>query len=179
MFKILRATLQDTQLLSRLSIDTFLPAHGHSAPKVDIDNYVAHNFNKENFIKELSDDNNRFYILYANGQVAGYSKIVFNQDNENIMAKNIAYMSRLYLLKEFYGSGLGKKLFDFNLALCKENKQSGIWLAVWIENQKAISFYNKMGFKKVGEFDFKISDTHSNPNHILHLDFKEVNTFGA
>mgnify|MGYP000515969351 CR=1 FL=1 len=55
--------------------------------------------------------------------------------------------------------------------LCKENKQAGIWLAVWVENQKGISFYKKMGFKKVGDFNFKISETHSNPNHILYLEF--------
>jgi ribosomal protein S18 acetylase RimI-like enzyme len=171
MFKILRATLKDAQLLSQLSVDTFLPAHGHSAPKTDIDDYVAQSFNEENFIKELSDLHNCYYLLYSNDKIAGYSKVVFNQFNENITAKNTAYMSRLYLLEDFYGSGLGKKLFDFNLTLCKENKQSGIWLAVWVENQKAISFYTKMGFKKVGAFDFKISDTHKNPNHILYLEF--------
>ncbi|TXD54442.1 MULTISPECIES: GNAT family N-acetyltransferase [unclassified Polaribacter] len=171
MFKILRATIKDAQLLSKLSVDTFLPAHGHSAPKIDIDNYVTQNFNTENFITELSDINNCYYLLYSNDQIAGYSKIVFNHFNENIPAKNTAYMSRLYLLERFYGSGLGKKLFDFNLHLCKEHQQSGIWLAVWVENQKAISFYKKMGFLKVGDYDFKISERHKNPNHILYLEF--------
>lgn len=171
MHRIVKATVKDAQLLSKLSIDTFLPAHGHSAPKNDIDNYLAENFSEENFISELSDTKNEYHLFYIDEKIAGYSKVVFNLSNKNIAAKNVTYMSRLYFLKEYYGLGLGKILFDFNINLCKQNKQSGIWLAVWIENQKGISFYKKMGFQKVGDFDFKISETHSNPNHILYLKF--------
>lgn len=171
MFKIIKASKKDAQLVSKVSIDSFLPAHGHSAPKAAIDNYMALNFSQENFSTELSDIQNHYYLIYQNDTIAGYSKVVFNQVQKDIGAKNNAYMSRIYLLKEFYGLGLGEVLFNFNLTLCKENKQSGIWLAVWIENQKAISFYKKMGFLKVGDYDFKISETHSNPNHIMYLEF--------
>jgi len=171
MFNILKATKKDAPLLAKLSMETFLPAHGHSAPKAAIDNYMALNFSEENFNAELSDLNNQYYLLYKNDMIAGYSKVVFNQFQKDIGTKNSAYMSRIYLLKEFYDFGLGKVLFNFNLQLCKENNQKGIWLAVWVENQKAISFYQKMGFLKVGDYDFKISETHSNPNHIMFLKF--------
>ena len=56
-------------------------------------------------------------------------------------------MERLYLLKEFYGLGLGKKLFDFNVGLIKKNNQKGIWLYVWIKNYRALNFYEKVAFK--------------------------------
>ena len=171
MQQIIKAKISDAKLLSKLSIDTFLPAHGHSAPKEDIDNYINQNFSEQNFIDELENAKNEYYLIYFNNKIAGYSKIVFNQPQKNITPKNITYMSRLYLLKEFYGLGLGKKLFDFNINLCKQNNQSGIWLAVWVENQKGIKFYKKMGFEKVDIFDFKISKTHYNPNYIMYLKF--------
>lgn len=171
MYQIERATLKDAKILSKLSIDTFLPAHGHSASKNDIDNYLAENFSKENFIKELSDSKNQYFLFYIDDEIAGYSKIVFNLENSFINPKNITYMSRLYFLKKYYGLGFGKILFDFNIQICKQNKQSGIWLVVWIKNKKGISFYKKMGFQKVGNSDFKISETHSNPNHVMYLEF--------
>lgn len=171
MYNIVKATVKDANFLSKLSVDTFLPAHGHSAPKEDIENYLTENFSEENFLIELSNTKNEYYLFYVDDKIAGYSKVVFNQSNKNINSKNITYMSRLYFLKEYYGLGLGKILFDFNINLCKENKQTGIWLAVWVENQKGISFYKKMGFQKVGDYDFKISETHVNPNHILYLQF--------
>lgn len=169
--QILKAKIKHAKILSEIAIPSFLNAHGHSAPKKDIDNYIAQNFSEENFIKELQNDENQYYLIYYKNKIAGYSKVVFNQVSKNIVSKNVTYMSRLYLLEPFYGLGLGKFLFNFNIKLCKENNQKGIWLAVWIENQKGISFYKKMSFKKVGSFNFKISETHTNPNHILYLDF--------
>lgn len=171
MLETKRATIKDARLLSKLSIASFLPAHGHSAPKEDIDNYVAKNFSEKNFVKELENQENEYYLMTYQEKIAGFSKVIFNSKNENIPYNNITKMERLYLLEEFYGLGLGKDLFNFNVSLAKKNNQVGIWLAVWVENLRAISFYKKMGFKIVGSYDFKISEKHSNPNHILYLEF--------
>jgi len=75
------------------------------------------------------------------------------------------------LLQEHYGKNLGADLFNFNILLSKKNKQKGMWLAVWTENQRAINFYTKNGFTIVGSYDFKISENHSNPNHIMYLEY--------
>ena len=171
MHQIIKANATHAKLLAKLSKTSFLPAHGHSASKEDIEAYITANFSEENFIRELENPENEYYVMYNAGTIIGYSKIVFNQACSVLSAKNTTYMSRLYLLKEWYGLGLGKKLFDFNRALCRQNNQQGIWLKVWTENQKAIQFYNKMGFVIIGKSDFRISETHSNPNHIMHLEF--------
>jgi ribosomal protein S18 acetylase RimI-like enzyme len=80
-------------------------------------------------------------------------------------------MERLYLLKEFYGLEIGLKLMKFNTELAKKKEQSGIWLEVWIKNFRAIKFYKKVGFEIVGEANFTVSKTHSNPNYIMYLEF--------
>lgn len=172
MFNIKKATSKDSKLLSSLSKEAFLPAHGHSASEKDIDDYIVKNFSVENFVKELSNLENEYYLIYYNHKVAGFSKVVFNAPNENIKTEEITYMSRLYLLKEFYGLNLGVELFNFNIELSKKNNQDGIWLAVWVENLRAIAFYKKMGLQIVGSYDFKVSETHSNPNHIMYLKYK-------
>ena len=90
------------------------------------------------------------------------------------MVKNgakVTKMERLYLLEEFYGLGIGLQLMNFNSTLAQKNKQSGIWLEVWIENLRAINFYKKVGFKIVGEANFTVSKTHSNPNYIMYFEF--------
>lgn len=171
MFKIEKATSKDALMLSMVGKTAFLEAHGHSAPKNDIDNYIINNFNEENFKKELENATNLYHTIYFNDTIAGYSKIVLNATNDNISSKNSTNLSRLYLLKEFYGFNLGKELFDFNIDISKENNQKGMWLFVWVENFRAIRFYEKMGFVKVGKFDFKISETHYNPNHVMYLEF--------
>jgi ribosomal protein S18 acetylase RimI-like enzyme len=171
---ITKAKTQDAKVLSQIAKASFLPAHGHSAFKTDIDNYIADNFSETNFLEELSNPENHYYLIYHDNKLAGYSKITLNTINENIASKNVTYMSRLYLLKEFYGLQLGKELFSFNIEFSKQHNQQGIWLAVWVENQRAINFYTKMGFSIVGSYDFRISATHTNPNHILYLEYKNL-----
>ena len=172
MFKILKATPKEAKQLAPIAKEAFLTAHGHSASKEDINNYVAANFSEANFVAEISAQNNHYYLIYYDNKLAGYSKVTLNTTNKNIASENVTYMSRLYLLKEFYGLNLGKELFDFNIKFSKQHNQQGMWLAVWIENERAIKFYTKMGFKIVGEYDFRISTTHTNPNHIMYLEFK-------
>ena len=171
MQKITKATPSNAKDLAEIAKASFLPAHGHSAPKKDIDTYLKDNFSEANFVKELSNPENHYYLIYDNQKLAGYSKITLNTTNKNIASKNVTYMSRLYVLKEFYGLGVAKELFDFNIKFSKQHNQGGIWLAVWIENKRAINFYTKMGFEIVGKYDFRISKTHTNPNHIMFLEY--------
>lgn len=171
MIEIKKATVKDAALLAKISVASFIPAHGHSAPKNVIDSYILKNFSEESFMKELSNKKLEYYLLLYKGEVAGYSKIILNTGNENLKEKNVTKMERLYLLKEFYNLGLGKALLDFNIALAKENNQAGIFLFVWIENLKAFTFYKKRGFVKIGDYDFVLSPEKVNPNHVLYLEF--------
>lgn len=169
--QIAKPTLQDVAELASLARESFIPAHGHSAPKADIDQYLDLNFTEANFRSELANPAFLYQTIYHEHQLAGYSKIILNMPNAHIEAQNVTKLERLYVLKEFYGLGLGAQLFQYLLTVSKEKGQAGIWLAVWTENQRAIHFYQKNGFQIVGRSDFKISETHYNPNHIMFLDF--------
>lgn len=171
LYSIRKAILQDAKILTEIGFQSFKSAHGHSAPKKDIEEYMSQNFNETTFSKELSEEKNQFYLISYNNVIVGYTLLIFNQKDATISVENCAYLSRIYLLEEYYGLGLGKKLFDFIKSLCSENHQNGIWLRVWVENQRAIQFYTKLGFKIVGKSDYKISETHSNPNHNMFLKF--------
>ena len=168
---IIKAGIEHAALISKIGEESFLQAHGHSASKEDIDAYVAKTYTDAVVAIELSNPNNLYHLIYFEEKVAGYSKIVLNQSNENIDSKNITKLERFYLLKEFYGQNIGAKLFEFNVALSKNQLQAGMWLYVWVENEKAIKFYTKNGFKTVGSYDFHLSETHTNPNHVLFLKF--------
>ncbi len=171
MATIVRATPEDAKLLVKIGTTSFLESHSMSASKEDIDSYVSLKFNETTFSEELKDNKNYFYIIYHNQTPVGYSKIIFDVPHENIECKNVTKLERLYLLKEFHHLKLGWELFNFNVQQSKKHHQVGMWLFVWTENARAINFYNKVGFKVVGSHDFKISETHSNPNHQMLLIF--------
>ncbi|HMK05499.1 MAG TPA: GNAT family N-acetyltransferase [Ferruginibacter sp.] len=172
MTSIIRADETHARILSGLAGLTFSESHGTSAKPEDVESYVAKNYNNEILREELQDADNIYHIVYYNNQAAGYSKIVLNSPYADSASKNIAKLERIYLLKQFYSSGMGLELFKFNINLIKEHDQVGIWLYVWKENQRAVNFYKKNGFIVIGSHDFKISETHSNPNHQMLLNFK-------
>jgi ribosomal protein S18 acetylase RimI-like enzyme len=171
MNSIVRATVTDAKLLVSIGKRSFIESHGMSASKEDIDEYVSIKFNESTFSEELQDTGNHFYIIYYNQTPVGYSKIIFDVSHQNIGFKNVTKLERLYVLKEYHQLKLGLELFNFNVQQSKKHQQAGMWLFVWTENARAINFYNKVGFKIIGSHEFKISKTHSNPNHQMLLTY--------
>ncbi|WP_225037195.1 GNAT family N-acetyltransferase [Winogradskyella sp. SM1960] len=171
MVEIIKANPSHSDIIVTLGQQTFLESHGHSASKDDIQNYISRTYNKTAILKEFENNNVHYHLIYSDGNIAGFSKIDLDTTNKNITDPNISKFDRLYILEAFQGKQLGAKLFQFTIELSKKQHQNGIWLAVWTENQKAVKFYQNMGFKIVGAFDFKISETHSNPNHIMYLEY--------
>lgn len=175
MAEIVRASESDAAILTKIAAKSFMSSHGHSAPQADMEQYIKINFTLEKFEAELKDPKNLYYLILDKEQVQGYSKIILDFPHPEIQIQKTTKLERLYLLPECIGQGMGQALFDFNLSLIRTNQQKGIWLYVWKENETAIAFYQKKGFKIVGSFDFKISETHKNPNHLMFLNFDAAN----
>ena len=172
MTSIVKASEKDFKLLAGIGKKTFIESHGESADKKEIDTYVNEKNSCDFFQHELADSKNIYHIIYYNEIPAGYSKIILNSPHENIPALHVTKLERLYLLKEFYELKLGLGLFKFNVELSKKNNQAGMWLFTWKQNVRAINFYLKNGFKIIGSYDFKLSETHSNPNHHMFLKYQ-------
>ncbi|MBO4422329.1 MAG: GNAT family N-acetyltransferase [Clostridia bacterium] len=59
----------------------------------------------------------------------------------------------IYILKEYYGKGVGKALMDAALGLLSEYPQVAVW--VLQGNERAIRFYQKCGFCFDGKKEIK------------------------
>ena len=55
----------------------------------------------------------------------------------------------IYVLKEYYGKGVGKALMDAALNLLRDYSQIAVW--VLEGNKRAIKFYEKCGFRSDGK----------------------------
>lgn len=60
-------------------------------------------------------------------------------------------LKQIYILANEYGSGVGKSLFDDAIQCVQKAGGSWIWLSVSDLNQRARSFYRKLGFKPLGK----------------------------
>ena len=171
MTSIVQATPADTSLITRIATASFIALHENRMPATDLASYVSTKLTIPVIEAELNNPENNFHILYYNEQPAGYSKIIFNTPCTHIKSTAVTKMERLYLLKEFYALQLGSVLFEFNSHLSRQANQTGMWLYVWIKNERAIRFYKKQGFEIIANEDFIISPTLSNPNHVMYLSY--------
>jgi ribosomal protein S18 acetylase RimI-like enzyme len=171
MLDILDPTDEMMPALAKVAAQSFLESHGHSASAKEIEEYVANKFSLKQLMEEKQEAGAIFRMAFWNGEPAAYSKIVLNRPMKNSEAVNICKMDRLYVLEKFLDHNIGRSLMDDSLRIAREHGQKGIWLNVWIDNKRAVRFYEREGFKRVGEEGFKISATHSNPNYIMYRDF--------
>jgi len=171
MIELVKANVNDSELIAKLGKQTFIESHGHSASKEDIDAFLLKYYTTKSVAEEFDNTNVIYHLVKFNSKFVGFSKIEFNSPNENVNDLGITKLARLYLLKDYYGLNLGASLFNFNIELSKHKKNKGIWLHVWVENENAIRFYKKNGFKVVGSYDYQLSKTHTNPNHVMYLEY--------
>lgn len=171
MISIVRLTPADAQMLSAMGGTSLLQSHGHSAPAEIMQAYVDNNFNVEACLAELSDEANIFYAAYYNGAPAGYFKTTHHVPHKLIDTQAVTKLSRLYVLSEYFNHKLGQPLLHKAIEISKAAGDEGMWLNVWKENPRAIRFYEKQGFKIVGESLFVLTETHANPNWVMLLQY--------
>lgn len=171
MISIRKADENDSATLTTLGSVTFRESHGHSAAPADIEAYDSRTFRDDILKDELRDAKNIYHIIYYNNKAVGFSKIILNSPFTGSEINNITKLDRLYLLQGFYNLHIGSALFTFIANLMKEQNQQGVWLYTWKENQRAIDFYKRKGFKIIGSHNFQLSETHFNPNHQMFLRF--------
>lgn len=161
----------DAPLLSKIGGISLIESHGHSAPMETMQDYVSRSFSEEACCNELSDDCNIFFLITYKDQPAGYSKIILNTSHPNVALQPATKLERLYLLREFYGLALGDHLLQRAIELATIAGDKGMWLNVWKKNDRAIHFYEKQGFQIMGESEFVLTSSHSNPNWVMWLTY--------
>jgi ribosomal protein S18 acetylase RimI-like enzyme len=171
MISIIQGDTQFSEQLAELGAKSFWESHGHSGPPEDILAYVADKFNSSAFVNELSTMDSIFKLAFWNDTLIGYSKIIPNLPNPNLAETAVCKLERLYVLQDYFFTGAGKILFDTAVKDSLHLKQKGMWLYVWTGNARALRFYEKNGFRNIGETIFKISENHSNPNFWLYKEF--------
>jgi ribosomal protein S18 acetylase RimI-like enzyme len=102
--------------------------------------YMLTKFNSAKAIEKAIKTGTEFYYLTFNGTPVGYTAIKTEAD--------FLFLSKLYVLKDFRGKGIGKAALNFIDEEVKKHQLSAIRLKVNKYNTASIAAYEKLGFKK-------------------------------
>lgn len=152
------AEKHELETLREIGRATFAEAFSARNTASDMDKYLDGNFSLEKLAMEFSHPESLFFFAEIGRQVIGYLKVNWGAAQTESLLNNALEIERIYVLAEYHGKNVGKKLFDQALQLARQKKMDAIWLGVWEENTKAIRFYRKHGFVEFGKHLFRLGE---------------------
>ena len=144
----------DAGVICRLGARTFDQAFRAMNNRNDFEAYLSRAFSRETISVELSDERNDFFAAYAGDVLAGYFKLRAGDAPDCVTIRPSLEIARFYLLKPWWGQGLGDAMMEEVLALARRKGFRSVWLSSWKENGRGNAFYRKWGFAAVGEQTF-------------------------
>jgi diamine N-acetyltransferase len=151
---IKRVTTNELDELQKISRQTFYETFAHCNTKEDMSKYLNEDLSAAKLMAELNDQNTEFYFATNNNDIIGYLKINFGQSQKELQNDNALEIERIYVLKEYHGKNVGQELYNKAIAIARHKNVDYVWLGVWENNQRAISFYKKNGFVEFDKHPF-------------------------
>lgn len=156
--EIVKATINDLDELQGIGIETFSETFSKNNTKENMEKYLLESFSTEKLAAELNDANAEFYFATQNEKVIGYLKINFGAAQTELKDSSGLEIERIYVFKAFHGKHVGQLLYEKALEIAKQHELAFVWLGVWEENLRAISFYQKNGFVVFDKHLFKLGE---------------------
>lgn len=151
-----KCSVDDVDLLCEIAVKTFSETFDRFNTAQDMRSYLDLEFDKDKLRKELNNQNSSFFFLYYDAEVIGYLKTNDAPSQTDINDVTSLEIERIYVLSKYQGQGLGQYLIDRAIEIALNKNKRYVWLGVWENNAKALRFYKKNGFYKIGEHVFRL-----------------------
>lgn len=156
---IRRAGPEDAEALSRIGAETFTETFGHLYPPEDLRAFLDAAYGLEKTRRDLADPARAAWLVEADGVAVGHALAGPCDLPHDEVTPACGELKRLYVLKAFQGGGAGSRLLAETLAWLERDGPRRLWIGVWSENLGAQRLYGRMGFEKVGEYEFPVGRT--------------------
>lgn len=157
-FRVRLARVSDAAPLASLAETTFRAAFEHDNRPDDMEAYVEEAFSTERLERELADRANLFLLASDadGGALIGYAKLRAGRPEPCVSGPQPVELERIYVIQEALGSGAGPALMEASLDEARRRGHRTIWLGVWEGNARALAFYERCGFRRVGSHTFQL-----------------------
>ena len=156
--KIQKVTLNDISQLQKIGRQTFSETFSGDNSEEDMKKYLDENFSTEKLTDELNNKNSEFYFAKFEDTVIGYLKLNFGESQTELKDNKALEIERIYVPKEYHGQSVGQILYEKAIQVAKQKDTDYVWLGVWEENLRALSFYKKNGFVEFDKHIFKLGN---------------------
>jgi ribosomal protein S18 acetylase RimI-like enzyme len=158
------ATADDAGSLAELAAVTFPLACPPGSDPKDIAAHLASTLSPGNFRSYLADPAVTVLVIDAGGELRGYSLLVARPARDPDVVSVLTELpctelSKCYVHPDHHGLGAAADLMQATIGSAAATGARGLWLGVNSQNARAIRFYEKSGFRRVGTKSFKLGNT--------------------
>lgn len=151
----------DAPALAALGSDSFAAAFGHLYRPADLRAFLATVHSEAAVAGEIADPRAvyRLAVNATDGTLAGYCKLRHPSPYaEFSKAANPIALGQLYTDPALTGRGIGALLMEWALAEARRRSCDAVQLSVWSGNGAAQRFYQRFGFGKIADIDFRVGE---------------------
>jgi diamine N-acetyltransferase len=136
----------EAPLIADISRRTFYDTFAPYNTAENMEQFLGVQFTRQQLIAEVGAPRNTFLLAWLGEVPAGYARLYDGQELPRDLAGTSAIeISRIYCEQEMIGACLN---------VGRQKGKEWIWLCVWEHNQRAIRFYEKIGFERFGQCVF-------------------------
>jgi len=148
------ASIEDASALAAFASKAFSDTYRGIDDPDEIAEYVAEHFNPEAVTKIIRDRVSTTLLAEIASQLVGYAVLKSVEAPSCVTGAKPIELARFYLDKEFIGKGIGASLMLLVHAEALRLGARTLWLSVYDRNVRAVSFYERFGFTRVGGKEF-------------------------
>lgn len=150
------AAPEDAPALADLAAETFPLACPPGTDERDIAEFIEQNLREKHFAAHVTSPHRAVLVYEIDGALVGYA-LMFDASEERpgpeygVRGEPSAYLSKCYVRVTSHGGAVAGPLIDAAKHVARTRLGAvSIWLNTNVGNQRAIRFYLKHGFERVG-----------------------------
>ncbi len=152
----------DCDQLAILAMQVWLHTYAWQGISPAIAKYALTELTPESFRAKLQNPDSRLIVAEQGTNLLAMARTERGQPWPDAPPEQGTQLATLYVQTYFARQGIGERL----LRDAELYAQQPLWLMVNAQNAKAIAFYQKMGYQKIGTRFFKMDDG-EHENHVL------------
>ena len=149
-----RASIEDAATLAAFASKAFTDTYRATDDPAEIADYVAEHLNAQAIAEVIRDRASIVLLAELGHRLVGYAVLKSAETPSCVAGTKPIELARFYLGEEFIGKGIGSSLMRLVQREALRLGARTLWLSVYDRNVRAVRFYERFGFAKVGGKEF-------------------------
>lgn len=155
-----RAHPEDMERVAQVAADTFSLACPPSTSEADIKGHIAQELSVNDFARDLAATGVAIYVAFEGDDAIGYGMLWGDKTPPvDIEGRRPVELKRIYVQERHHGQGVADLLMDACIRHARTHGYDTVWLGTNQANDRALAFYERMGFSEIGTREFRVNNS--------------------